>query len=586
MKRILQCVGWLVVLVLAPGARAQLKVGDDLSMHMNGVLSGGYSAGYGTNVQSNHGVNFGASAELTGDYYNPNFVNFAVLPYYNRSTSDSNFQSLTDASGLNSDVNLFTGSKTPGYVSFNYARNSTGNFGLIGSPNFTTIGSGWSFGTGWSLLLPNKPTLSFSYSQGDGSGTVFGTNEQSSAATRTLSLRSSYRYAGWNLNAFYQYLSLDSKIPLFLVGEGLLNTDRSSTSGDTVGINGSHALPWNGSIALSFSHSNYSGDFSSSVETFRSTTNYSTNIETANVSFHPTQKLTVYANENYTDNLNGYLYQTIFDTGGGLPLSHQSSTANSFTTTGGVGYNFTHDLFGQTQVTYFRQSYFGNNYDGSYLSATLGYNKRILQTFTVSASVIESTNQFTNNNVGFIGNLNAFHAFGDWLVSGNFSYAQNVQSLLVTYTTSYYNYSGNVHRRLGRGKQVTFAYNGTHSGINQDKGSYAYSNGFSTSLFRCQLYTIQRTLDSDQHGNPAVAADPRVAAARSNRLRRAQLRCERWNYTSAPNEPHRFLYQCGQRHRGERSGFCEPHEDFLHATPVSAPQSEFVRRVHAIFPGN
>ena len=176
------------------------------------------------------------------------------------------------------------------------------------------------------------------------------------------------------------------------------------------------------------------------------------------------------------------MYQTIFNTSGGLPLSQQSSTANSFTSTGGASYNFTHDLFGQAQITYFRQSYFGNNYDGSYLSATLGYNKRILQTFTVSASVIESTNQFTNNNVGFIGNLNAFHAFGDWLVSGNFSYAQNVQSLLVTYTTSYYNYNGNVHRRLGRGKQVTFAYNGTHTGINQDKGSYAYSNGFSASF--------------------------------------------------------------------------------------------------------
>lgn len=480
MKRVLQCAAWLLLLVAAPNVHAQLQVGDDLTMRMNGILTGGYSAGYGTTVQSNHAVDFGGSAQLSGDYYNSNFLNFTATPYYNRSTSDSTFQSLTDATGIDSNVNLFTGSKTPGFVSFNYTRNSTGNFGLIGSPNFTTIGSGWSFATGWSLLFPNKPTLSFSYSQGDGSGNVFGTNETSSASTRTLNVRSSYRYAGWNLNAYYQYLKFDSQIPLFLSGES--NTDISATTSNTVGATAYHSLPWNGSVALSFSHSNYSGDYSSSLSDYKSSADYSTNIETANLSFHPTQKLTLYATENYTDNLNGYLYQSILNTSGGLPLSQEDSSAKSFTTTGGASYNFTHDLFGQMQVTYYQQSYFGNTYDGSYLSATVGYNKRILNTFSVSASLIESTNEFTNNSVGFIGNLNGFHAFGDWLVSGNLSYAQNVQTELVTYTTSYYNYSGNVHRRLGRGKQITFAYNGTHSGLNQDKDSYSYSNGFSASL--------------------------------------------------------------------------------------------------------
>ena len=35
--------------------------------------------------------------------------------------------------------------------------------------------------------------------------------------------------------------------------------------------------------------------------------------------------------------------------------------------------------------------------------------------------------------------------------TGGFSYAQNVQTLLVTYTTSYYNYNANLHRALGEG---------------------------------------------------------------------------------------------------------------------------------------
>lgn len=479
MKRTLQSVGWLLILLVVPGVSAQVQVGET-TMRMNGTLTGGYSANYGDQIQSSHSLNLGADAQLSGDYYNPNFLNFDITPYYNRSTSDSSFQSLTDASGLNGDVNLFTGSKHPGYANFNYTRNSTGNFGLIGSPNFTTIGTGYGFGVGWSVLLPNKPTFSFSYSQGSGGGNVFGTNEESHSATKTLNLRSSYRFAGWNLNASYQHLSFDSQIPLFLSGNS--NTDSSSSAGNTLGVNGFHSLPWNGSVALSYTHSSFSGDFASSLEGSKYLNDYSTNLETANLSFHPTNKLTLFGSGNYTDNLNGFLYQNIFNTGGGLPIAQQNSSANSFTTAAGASYILPQNIFTQAQITYFQQTYFGNTYDGSFLSATVGYNKRILQTFSLSASLVESTNKFTNNNLGFIGNLNAFHAFGPWNFSGNFSYAQNVQTLLVTYTTSYYNYSGNMHRRLGRGKQVTLAYNGAHSGLNQDKGSYTYSNSASASL--------------------------------------------------------------------------------------------------------
>jgi hypothetical protein len=480
MKRILQSAGWLFLLVSAPLAFGQVQVGNDVRMQMNGSLTGGYSANYGNQMPTSHSLNFGADAQLVGDYYNPNFLTFNISPYYNRSTSDSNFQSLTDASGVNTNVNLFTGSKYPGYVSFNYARNSTGDFGLIGTPNFTTIGTGYSFAVGWSVLLPNKPTLSFSYSEGSGGGNVFGTKEESHATTKTLNVRSSYRWAGWNLNAYYQHLSFDSQIPLFLSGQS--NTDFSSSSGNSIGVNGSHSLPWNGSIGLTFTHSTYSGDFGGTMDPYKSSTDYSTNMQSATISFHPTNKLTIFGNENLTDNLNGYLYQNILNNGGGLPIRQDNSSANSFTTSGGASYNILSNLYTQAQITYFQQSYFGNTYNGSFLSATLGYNKRILNTFAVSATVVESNNKFADNGLGFVVNVNAFRPFGDWLASGNFSYAQNVQTLLVTYTTSYYNYSGNVHRRLGRGKQVTFAYNGSHSGLNQDTGSYSYSNSGSASL--------------------------------------------------------------------------------------------------------
>jgi hypothetical protein len=480
LKRIAKCAFCLTLLAFAKFANAQVQVGDDLRMNLNGLLTAGYEANYGDQIPSNHGLNIGGSGTLNGSYYNPNFLNFTVSPYYNQSRADSSIQSLTNASGVNATANFFTGSHFPGYMTYDFTRNSTGTNGLIGSPNFTTVGDGQAFGVGWSALLPNWPTFSVNYSQGTGNGTVYGTNEESNSKTRTLNLRSSYQLAGWQLNGQYTYLNIKSSVPIFLTGES--GNNFLDSSGNNIGINGIHSLPWRGSIALTFNHSTYSGDYGSTLDQNTGVTQYTTNIETANASFHPTTKLGLFVNQSYTDNLNGFLYQSIANGGGGVPLFQLDSTSHSSTLSAGTYYNFTPNLYAQAQITYFNQAYFGKTYDGSYFSGTVGYGKRILKTFTVSATVIESTNQFANNSLGFIGNLNAFHRIGLWELSGNLSYAQNVQTLLVTYTTSYYNYSANLHRRLGRGMQWTGAFNGNHTGFSQVQGTVNHSESFSTSL--------------------------------------------------------------------------------------------------------
>jgi hypothetical protein len=112
----------------------------------------------------------------------------------------------------------------------------------------------------------------------------------------------------------------------------------------------------------------------------------------------------------------------------------------------------------------------------------VNYGKRLLDTFTFSATVIDSSNGQGNNALGFIGSVNFFRRIGGWQTSGNFSYAQNVQTLLVTYTTSYYNYSANLHRRFRGGMQWTAAFNGAHSGLSNDQGTSSHSESYSTSL--------------------------------------------------------------------------------------------------------
>jgi hypothetical protein len=479
-KRIAQFAVCLFLLMLARDVQAQVQVGDDLRMNLNGVLNGGYTASYGDQVQSNHSLDYGGNVNLSGSYYNPNFLNFNINPYYDQSRADSESQSLTNSSGVIANANFFTGSRFPGYASYNYTRNSSGTFGLIGGPNFTTVGNGQGFGIGWSALLPDWPTFSVNYSQGTGDGTVFGTNQQSRSATHTLGLRSTYHIAGWMLNAQFTHINISSNFPSFLSGQQ--DTNFSSSSGNNYAINGIHNLPWHGSVSLAFNHSTYSGDFGSILVDTTGVTNYATNTETANFSFHPTVKLSLFANQNYTSNLNGFIYQNIANSGGGEPLNQLDSTANSSTLSTGASYNFTKSLYGQAQITYFDQRYFGQSYQGSYLTGTVGYGKRILDTFTFSGSVIESSNKFANNSLGFIANLNGFHRIGFWEVSGGLSYAQNVQTLLVTYTTSYYNYNANVHRRLGRGMQWTGAFTGSHSGFSQDAGTVNSSEGVTTSL--------------------------------------------------------------------------------------------------------
>lgn len=497
MKGIGKYAGLMLLLAFARVTVAQVQIGEDLRMRMGGLLTAGYNADFGTLIPSDHSLNFGGNAELTGDYYSPSFLNFTLVPYYNRSAADSSFQSLTNSSGVDGTVNLFSGSHFPGFASYHYTRDNTGTFGLSGTPNFTTVGTGHTFGVGWSELVPGLPTLSASYSQSDGGGTLYGTNESSNSSTRTFNLRSNYHRAGWNLNASYTHLAVDSKVPLFLSGE--IAGDSSKSTGNNYGINGSRNLPWNGMLSLGYIRTSYAGDFASTLQQNTDFTNYTTNTEMANIQFHPTTKLGLFASQNYTDNLNGFFYQSIVNNGGGVPIQPQNSQSNSSTIAGGASYLILPNLFSSAQITYFNQTYFGKSYDGSYFSCTLGYNKRILNLFTVSATALDSTNKFVENALGFILNVNGFHNFGPWETSANYSYAQNVQTLLVTYTTSYSNYSGNVHRLLGRGRQWTGAFNGTHSGFSNDKGSSSHSEAFSTSLaLRHVAMTASYTKSSGQ----------------------------------------------------------------------------------------
>jgi len=472
----------LLLLVAIP-LSAQMQIGDNLSMRAGGLFTLGYAGDYGDQIQSSHGLNFGLDGTISGSYYNPNFLSFTVTPYYNQSRANSSYQSLTGASGVSATANLFTGSHFPGSVSYRNDFNSTGTFGLTGQPDFTTHGHGQGFGIGWSALLPNLPTLSVNYSQGSGSGTVYGTDQETGSDTKLFNLHSSYAIEGFHLNGFYDHNNLHSTFPLFLSGE---QESVSDTASHDFGFGANRNLPINGSFFANYSRSEATTDFTGQGD---NTSSYTTSTESSGATFRPLQKLSLFVNQNFTNNLSGYFNQNLINSGPVQTPFNLGTGSNSLTLGGGATYQFTNYLSAQAQATYYDQHYFDKSYTGTYISGTVNYAHRLFDMFTFSAGVVEASNGQGSNSVGFIGNVNYFRRIKHWETSGSFSYAQNVQSVLVTYTTSYYNYSARLHRRFGHGLVWMATFNGSHSGLTNQPGSVSDSKSYSTS-FSMRRFTV------------------------------------------------------------------------------------------------
>jgi hypothetical protein len=473
----------IAVLVMAQLAMAQqsISLGENTKLSAGGLFTFGYQGDYGDAVPSNHGLDLGFDGRLSGSYYNPNFISFTAHPYYDQSRVDSSSQSLTGASGIDGAVNFFTGSNYPGSVTFNYDRNSTGTFGLAGQPDFTTVGTGHGFGINWSALHPNWPTLSVGYSQGAGNSTLYGTDQKSDSSTRLFNVHSNYQLAGFRLNAYYTHNSLNSVFPAFLSGE---EAQVQNSTGSDLGFGAQHSLPMHGLFYVNFNRASADNNFQASDGQGNGTSDvssYTDNNETANATFHPTQKFSFNVTQNYTSNLNGYLLQNI---GGGVGSTGENlgSGSHSSTIGGGGTYQFTNFLSATGQGTYYDQYYFGQSYTGAYLAGTVNYGRRLWNMFTFSGSVIDSSNGQGQNSVGFMGNANFYRRFGNWTTSGQFSYAQNVQTVLITYLTSYYSYRANVGRRLPGGMQWIAAFTGNHSGLTQDQGTSSHGESYSSSL--------------------------------------------------------------------------------------------------------
>ena len=437
--------GWGLALALfavsSLPAAAQLQLGET-STSLSGTVSAGYSADYGNQISSDHSWLIGGTANFGGSFYNPNFLTYSGNVYLNQSRVNSNFQSISNASGFNLSTNLFNGTRFPGSISYSQAWDAEGNYAIPGVANYVTKGNNSTFGINWSENLTNVPTLAASFQMGNSHYSVYGTNDDGTNNFHSLNLHSSYRIDDFSMGAYYTWGGAHSLIPQAVSGEANTTTDNSN---DGVGFSVSHPLPLHGTVSANWNRNSWDTNYLSNQ------TNGTIDIVNAVASIHPTRKLSFSLSTDYSDNLAGQIIQSEL---GGTDIGTvdtNSESSNSFDVIGTGSYlpmnNLQLTAIGERR----QQSYLGETYgltsfggSGTYSHALLGGS------FNASLVLIGNTSDQTGDNTL---SFSTYENFSDellgWQTSFSFGYSQNVETLLVTYMNSNYSFSGNARRRWG-----------------------------------------------------------------------------------------------------------------------------------------
>jgi hypothetical protein len=471
----------LASLMLALPCAAQMELGNT-AMSLSGDIGFNYNGGLDQG-SSGHSLGFSGDAALHGSYYNPNFLSFDVRPFYDRTQSNSTFGALTNASGVNAGVNLFSGSHFPGSFSYSKVVNSSGEFGVPGSGiGLATNGNNQGFGVSWSALLPDWPTLTAAFERSSGSSSILGSQDESSQTDHDFTLQSTYHVAGFRLMAGYDHRNVDTTISQLV--EGVPEPVNTDTATHNYQFNAQHSFPLQGSFSFSASRTGYDYNYHDSTNATSSGASDSLN---GSLSIRPMTKLSVNFNANYSDSLLGSLPVQVVDSGGGSSLGK----FRSFLVGSDANYQLLNNLGLHAGVNRIQQEFLGQSFSSTQFAAGANYNLQhsLLHGLSFSVGVVDSANKEGNTGVGAVGNLNYTRRLAGWNVDANFSYSQNVQTLVLVYTTSSMGYVTNVRHRVGNRSYFTAGFGGSHSGISAVTGSSSGAERVS-STFTYSKYSV------------------------------------------------------------------------------------------------
>jgi hypothetical protein len=485
-----------VLLLWAVPLAGQVTYGE-LHAQAAGEITTGYNGAYGNQQISNHNWNVGGSGTIAGYYYNPNFINFNVLPYYGRSQDNSEAQSISNSSGYVGNVNLFNGTHFPAFISFNQQWNNSGTFGIPGLEGLKTNTNSHGYSLGWNLLLPDLPTLSVGYSSTSSFSSLYGSDSTTDSTSRVFTLGSTYRIAGFFLSGGYNHTNSDSSIT------GLLENGQADTnngSSNQYRISGTRGLPvYHSQISFGFNRGTYDDTFTGGQE------NGTTDNANVNLSI-PFSKLPVSAFATYTDNLFGSFEQQLVSSGQAPLQAIISPESHALTMGASTFYQVMPHMLANGFVNHTEEFFAGQNLGQTQFGGNLSYNLlHRLKGLTVGVGMVETADQRGNQRVGFVGNADYRRAIGKWDLESYFRYDQNVQTLLVIYTTSSLNYGATVRRELPHGLRWAAVASGGRSGFEQVSGDESHSESFNTMLMWNRFSMSANYMQS--HGTAILTAN-------------------------------------------------------------------------------
>ncbi len=455
------------------GAQAQVELGD-LHATANGQISSLYTSNYGNFETDEHSLGFAGRGTISGDYYNSNFLSFNLLPYYGRSQDNSDSQSITDASGYNGTINFFKGGHFPGFINFNQTWNNSGTFGIPGVAGLTTVNDGHAVNAGWSVLLPNLPTLSLMYGDTSGTSSLLGSDTSTESKNRNFNLGSTYTLGGFYLNGAFIHLNTDTGI------SGLEDGESETTTGSSnqYRLTAQRPIPYNNSnLSMGFTRTSYNMD-----DSLGGVSDGTTDSANANLSLR-FPKLPVTLTTIYTDNLLGSFEQQLISNGQAPLVSIATPESHSLSMEAATFYNVLPRLVVGGYVDRTQQYYAGQSEGLTQVGLNVNYS--FLHKFkglTFNAGIVDSASQQGNTRIGFVGNASYNRYIGKWEINSFVLYNQDVQTLFVNYTTSTLNYGGSLKRQFSQDLRWIGVANLVRSMFEQTKGDGSHGESFSTML--------------------------------------------------------------------------------------------------------
>jgi|WetSurMetagenome_2_1015567.scaffolds.fasta_scaffold66731_2 hypothetical protein len=456
-------------LACVASANGQVTLGNNLTMLMNGDLGTVYSGNFGDTIGSSHSLGIGVNGTLEGYYFHPQFLSFQVRPYYDRAQFNSESQTITRGTGVESSVSLFGGSHFPGSISYGKDFSTNSEFRIAGVPSVLGDSTGSNFNIAWSALFSGLPTLHASYSIADSTSTLLGTTSQSESSSRNFNLNSNYELGGFSLQGNLNHYNTQLLSPSFLTAT-TISGDSSSTN---YGITAMHRLPFSGSLGLGWSRAN----LGSGIEDTTSSS------YTASASVSPWRRLSISGFGNYTTNAMAALAQSL---GGNTisPLVNLDSNSSSIymNTTGTftVGHGLTLAGYLNHRIQHFQ----GHDLENTQYGGTVNFQKAndFLGFLRFSIGVVDTATQEGNSGIGLVANVGMTRKFGLWETSADFNYAQSTQTILDIVTTSNYNYGGMLRRKINSSTHWSASFRESRSGLTAREGNNNISDSFATNL--------------------------------------------------------------------------------------------------------